>query len=184
MADYDDQTEFADSIIDNTLDTLRDQRDDQQELAFSGVYIINPQAFKTNTTLVIGPISFGGSFTSPPNVYFSQHSAAYEPENILGSSNIQPFLVSPYVAGYKHTNGVVDGFYVGLYATSVPDNPITLHTILWKAEGYGSAYLDESTEESWTDAYDFNESDYLMDDNTDLDGENYVGDDIVIEEEE
>lgn len=189
MADYENQAEYADNIVDSTLEAIRDTRDDKQQISFKGTIVISPSLFNSDKKhLVQGPYSFESPFTTVPNMTFGQYSPALRAElqNATIISDYTPFLLQPYVYSWRYTNGVVDGFYIGLYAISIPTDGLTSsHNVFWRVEGEGTPYPDERTTESWTESYDYNDSTFLVDDGFDFDasgsgtGDNFPEGDTV-----
>lgn len=164
---YIDWSSEREGVINDTLDTLRDQRDEAQDAQFQGSFEIHPQAFKTGKHLVQGPFLFETAFQGAPHISFGEqqefNSNYYVPVSEV-TTNYTPFLVHTYVYALRVSNGVVDGFYVGLYALTEPPPSAQRHTITWKASGKASAYLDIGTQESWTEEYSYNEPEYVTED--------------------
>lgn len=163
----DNGDDFANAVIDSTLDALKSQEDDSQDANYHGKADILVGVFGPDvTSFVQGPIHFPNTFNSPPHMSFGQM-----PDMVSGTPAVTgttalsytPLLFEPYVFQWSFTNGQVDGFYLGLYAkTDIPAGVIH-HTIFWKATGKASQYQD-TTSEAWTEAYDYNDAEYLVDD--------------------
>lgn len=154
-------------VIDDTLRTLREQQDDKQDLVHKGMLDFDPRAFGTTKMCIQGPIKFESTFERRPVVVFGQVSP--DAENTSGTTagafvNSIPFLVIPFVASWSWSNGRVDGFSMGLYtATDIPEG-LSKHTISWVAHGTGTLYKQERIEESWSQGYDNNSTDFLQED--------------------
>lgn len=176
MADPTDDN-FASDIVDSTLAQIRDQRDIDGSNDLSGEIEVNPQAFLAGNRLIIGPIAFETSFASRPNIVFGDMpvtdgtNAPNEPFNV--PDNYAPFLVKAYVSSWRVTNGVFDGFNLGLYALTTPPSGVTKHIVWWQAKGKASVYRDQKTDESWAEPYDFNDADFLTES---ADEDTYVSD--------
>lgn len=193
MPDYEDQQDFAEGIIDSTLDTLRDQGDNAQKETLKGSVTFSSTSFtkknlslevdlasvprymqdiiaaqlQYNRHLVLGPISFQTQFSTPPVIAFGQVGPSL-PDGAQGigiATPYLPFLVQPYVFRYDFTNGQVAGFYVGLYALTQPPTSPTEHQLSWIAVGEASRYGPVQESEAWTESYDQNEADFLTVDN-------------------
>lgn len=159
--DYENWDDERQDIIDDTIGVLRDQRDDEAEAAFGGSFAFNPQVMTKGQTMVVGPVTFEEPFANTPRIVFGQSVTGVQLSIGVGSSTT-PFLVAPFVSSLSFTNGKVDGFWLGLYAlTDVPAGVI-VHTIDWEAKGKGSPYRQEQLQESWTEEYDSNEADFLV----------------------
>lgn len=156
---------YDDNTVDDTLDALRDQRDDAADSDLQGEVQVNPQAFVTGKRLVIPNIMFGTSFSGRPNLTFGDiplQVGVYAPvEPTSTADNSPPFLVHAYVSSFMVTNGVFEGFNLGLYALTDVPGGVTTHLVWWKANGKASTYGDQDTDVSWTEAYDYNDADYL-----------------------
>lgn len=138
-------------IIDEVLNILRQQEDSKGELSIGGSIPVDPQNFSSGSHLVIGPIRFSTTFTTPPLVSFTQYGPkiASDVRVSPGASNYTPFLVQPYVYSWNWASGAVDGFYIGLYALTEPKEIPKSSTVVWQASGKASRYLDPLGEESW-----------------------------------
>lgn len=161
-------------IINDTLDTLRDQRDDSQQNDLFGTISFNPQSFTTGKHMVLGPINFETSFSSSPIISLTQQLGtvnASDASNIGLITDYTPFLILPYIHSIQTSSGTVDGFYIGLYAVTVPTAE-TSHSIHWRATGKASVYKDTTTDEAWTSQYDQNEPSFLVEDA----GNDYIDD--------
>lgn len=172
---YEDWPEEREEVIDDTLDQIRDQRDEAQENDLRGKQEINPHLFTTGNHMVVGPILFETAFTDAPNITFGEQQTGVNQADVPATStatNYSPFLVHPYVYQLKMDRGIVDGFYLGLYAITTPIPGVFTHIISWRAAGKASVYKDERTEESWMEDYDQNDTDYLVEDA----GEEYIDD--------
>lgn len=158
-----------DGVIDDTLDALRDQRDDSQENHLYGTQEFNPQAFTQGKHLVVGPVTFETAFDTQPSIRFGQTQSGVNQQDVPAASsatNYEPFLVEPYVYQWVQDRGTVAGFYIGLYSIGGP--PVSnKHVVSWAADGKASVYRDEQTDESWTQPYDYNDADYLTEDTSD-----------------
>lgn len=158
---YDNWDQERESIIDDTLDSLRDQRDDQAESVFTGAFTVNPQFLVKGKVTVHGPIVFEEQFDTVPQIMFGE-VAVTEPSVSTEPVTDVPFLTKAFVARYSYTNGKVEGFYLGLYALTDPPAGVITHSIDWLAKGKGSAYHQELLGESWSEEYDYNDADYLV----------------------
>lgn len=173
----DNEQEFANDIIDSTLEELRDQRDEGQDQDLQGTFEISPAVFSYNKNVIVGPIMFEQPFDSRPNIQFSQSLESSMNDLIQENQTFEPFLVIPYVYKFSLTGAAVDGFWLGLYAVSQPQTYPSKHFVDWRAIGPSSYYkTDQGSEESWDSSYDENESDYLVDDSA------YSTDDEEVEE--
>lgn len=162
-------------IIDDTLGTLRDQRDEAQENHLYGTVDFSSQVFSTGNHHVLGPITFQTGFTGSPVISLTQQQQGINQQDVPVSTtatNYSPFLVQPYVYSVQGTQGIVDGFYIGMYALTPVGNQTSKHSIHWTASGKASVYRDERDEEVWTEQYDHNEPDFLVEDA----GEDYIDD--------
>lgn len=195
MADNDQ--EFANSIIDSTLQTIRDQDDQTGQTTLVGDLSVNPQSFQPsdqqllatfNVTsrqfwsdpnqapldkrlMVVGPISFEVKFLSLPKMGFSESPTPPTLQTTVGmqANEDAPFLTHMFVKDWVWVNGVVDGFYLGLYAITTPVQGVVKHTISWTAVGIASRYSTEAASEAWTEPYDDNDTSFLTDDYNDND---------------
>lgn len=171
MAGDVDWDDARDDVIDDTLETLRDQRDEAQENHLYGTIDFNPQAFINGSHLVIGPITFETAFSTIPSISLDQQQGGINQLDIPAgpaATNYRPFLVEPYIYSWVMDRGTFAGFYIGLYRDN-DSYPVTAtkHTIHWTVSGKASAYKDERSEESWTETYDHNEPEYLVEDASD-----------------
>lgn len=193
MVDFLNQDDFAESVVDSTLDTLGDQADAEGLQQLDGRIEINPQQFAVldnadllkrllNTPrnlwetfsqdsksqekkhLVLGPFFFSQKFDKAPRITYGQQPGGVVQPGAAMSNNYIPFLVQAYTYQLEYTNGVVAGFYVGLYALTSPPPNVTSHSIDWIASGTASRYSDAAVEESWSDGYDYNDTEFLVDD--------------------
>lgn len=172
---YENWDDERSDIIDDTLDEIRDQRDDAQENDLSGKVELNPQAFAFAKNMVLGPILFETAFTEAPVITFGQQQGGVNQEDIPATSvatNYYPFVAMPYVYKLNMERGTVDGFYLGVYAILPPPSGVSSHIISWRAAGKASVYKDERTEEAWMEEYDQNEAEYLYEDA----GDEYIDD--------
>ena len=155
---YANQNQFANEIIDATLEELREQRDEAQQATFSGSIVFDAREFATKTTIVQGPIMFDSPFHSKPSLTFGQ---GLDTEPVVLDSFV-PVLVQPFRLKWEINGGAFAGFYVGLYALTKPPALPARHFIDWQATGEASPYRDdEGTEESWESTYNENEAAYL-----------------------
>lgn len=185
--DFTNSTEFANTIIQRTLQTIRDQKDDAQEQQFRGTITFNPAVFETSVPeqlrfakrkaiekrfpternfLVLGPYKFERRFTGEPQLLWGQQSSQIKdgtlPNPRVGiATSYDPFLVIPTRWQFTYVNGEVDGFYVGLYAVTRPPRGVTTHTVDWFAAGKASRYSEQGQKEGWTNSYDYNEAAFL-----------------------
>lgn len=178
------------SIIDQTLDTLASQADAQQVQQLNNSFTFNPSVFQPaqpeNATprqfqdfrsgdprfLVLGPYRFDRRFAKPPQMIFGQMGTvlnnAGDSPIVIGIPNTYvPFLVDANPYQWVYANGEVDGFYVELYALTVPPLGLVEHTLNWIAIGQASRYTTSDSDQAWTDSYDYNQADYM---NSDLSG--------------
>lgn len=165
---YQNEQQFADALLDRTLSTLRDQRDDKQLVSFTGSLTVNSASITSkHPQLVQGPVAFDSPFKVPPAVTFGQQPASTPSISSVQRTSLStgytPFLVIPYVHSWRNTNGVIDGFYLGLYAVVIPAKT-SAHIIFWRADGKGTTYPGERLAESWTERYDHNEAGFLNQD--------------------
>lgn len=151
------------SIIDDTLSTLRDQQDDMQQQDFVGDYKFNPQMFNVSgrVNYVAGPVLFEAPFRSAPNITFGQRPSFVDQASINTVSSIAPFIVEPYVFQWHSVGGEVAGFYLGLYAKTTAPDRVMEHTVSWRAFGPASRYKNQTTTEAWTESYDLNSPSFL-----------------------
>lgn len=186
---------FAKEVVDATLDTLRDQEDQVGQQIVQGKTTINPQVFQPidndvilkklfdtprhlidqaladlkqtqQTTLTVGPITLEKKFQVLPEPFFGQMSSGLQPSQVNIVSQEVPFLVQPFIREWIWSNGMVDGFYLGLYALTRPPIGLTTHYISWMMIGQASRYSDQAVSESWTQSYDYEDSGFLTDDQT------------------
>lgn len=163
--------DFKDSIIDDTLDTLGNQTDDEGIGELYESLRINPQAFNVSgVTSIIQHVDFKTPFDGLPVVTFGQSSSG---EN-------SPFIALPYVHKWTYTNGMVDGFDMGIYSITPPPGGVDTHYISWRAIGKASRAGQQGTEQSWTDPYTATEPDFLVADSEDSadEGEDVLSDPI------
>lgn len=163
--DYSNWEQEREFLIDDILTLLREQEDSTQQARISGEFQISPSTFKEGNHVIHGPVGFGKPFKQAPTITFGQRSdivaSDTRPTNV--GSNYTPFLVQPYVYNWQLEAGVVEGFYVGLYAISVPSTLPVSHVVSWNAAGESTRYNDENITESWTDSYDYLDIGYLTD---------------------
>ena len=77
MADlYEDWPDEREGIIDETLGTLRDQRDSAQEQTLAGHQEFSPTTFSVGKSIVVGPIRFETSFNTKPKICFGVEQGA------------------------------------------------------------------------------------------------------------
>lgn len=155
-------------LIIDILDILRQQIDSKREVSLNGEIDVNPEYFATGKHLVIGPLDFGTSFESPPFLSFVQYGPSVDTDVRIQTSatNYTPFLVQPYVYGWKWENGAVDGFYIGMYALTDPKELPANNKLAWRAIGRASRYLSPIGQEIWaTEDSSFRPS-YLTEDST------------------
>lgn len=194
---------YADDIVDNTLDALRQQEDDKQTLILEGreefqtyafgqlsrskaaVDAVNAQYLldaNDERHLIVGPITFSTSFASTPAITYGQ-TAFLQSSQVVESNratHYTPFLCMPYTYKLRYTNGQVDGFWIGLYALTPPPAQSSLQTVEWIAKGFATRYREVQSDESWTENYDQNDASYLDDtdtdsyDNTDIDPGTFI----------
>lgn len=179
---------FADSIIRNTLSTLRDQEDDKQEQQFRGSITFNLAVFQSplpsdlrfakrkdierkyptdKNFLVLGPYKFTRRFAQPPQMFWGQQTTqtkdgALAQPKVGIATNYSPFLLLPSCWQYTYINGEVDGFFVGLYAITRPPKGTITYTVDWLAVGSASRYSEQGQKESWVNPYDHNHAAYLQ----------------------
>lgn len=165
--DYTNWDYERNKVIDEVLRILREQEDLAQNFIQSGDIQFNPQVFSGGFKhLTVGPIGFGTSYASPPQMFFGQKPNLVRTDFVTGQvTGYTPYLVNPYVYDYSWTTGAVDGFYLGLYAPEdqTVDPTLTLTSVSWLALGNATRYRKERTQEAWTSPNDFNEPDYLVD---------------------
>lgn len=193
--DFTDSGQFADNVIDQTLDQLRDHEDQEQKQTLEGEITFNPAVFGVDPQnayikrafleqnvggekrfLVLGPYKFTRRYAGRPRMAFGSVQQEIRDLNTVGivvgqPSNYLPFVVNGDVFSYTYANGEVDGFYVGLYAVTRPPNGVLNHTVSWIAVGKASRYDNTQQEQSWADNWDHNDADYLTDDVTDFEGD-------------
>lgn len=106
----------------------------------------DPSTLTVGSYLEIGPYHFETYFTVAPAMAFGQ-----KPDTNIAD---KPFLVEPFVSRWTFNAGVVDGFYLGVYAlTDVPAG-IKNHTVSWRARGKASKYKRNTLTSNWTNPYD------------------------------
>lgn len=202
------QDQFADGVVDATLQQLRNQEDARGEISVHGFYILNPQLFqfdiqdrytvndplprppttaqqKDKRTAVIGPITFQYRFQGAPDISFGQApQPPFKPTPTAVAVTDSPFLVQPYVHSWVWINGQVDGFYLGLYALTKPPTNANLHTVSWNVSGRSSRYQQQAVDQTWSDSsYDNNEADFLSQDVTNQGAETEVAyEDVIFDE--
>lgn len=150
------------AIIDDTLEELRDQSDDKQELSQHGGFAFNPQTFGSRTYMTMGPVMFEQAYSTKPDVNFGQVAFSLDSSQVsTGTTTDVPMVVAPIVSSWIVTNGEYAGFYLGVLALSAVPAGIQQHEVSWIAIGNASSYVDLQQSEAWTEAYDYNEADYL-----------------------
>lgn len=177
--------DFAQKIHDAVLETLKRQKDMQQEQTLFGKQIINPQTFTIRSPLstlgvdvstmtpqarrqyfevrgqdkrhyTTGLIQLTTTFSDPPMITFGQASKAPGDDAAPGiADNTIPFIVQPYLSSWHHTGGEVDGFYLGLYALTAPIPGVSQHFIYWSVTGKASRYKGRAQEDQWAASYDY-----------------------------
>lgn len=169
----------TDGIVDDTLNQLRDQRDLAENAVFTGQAAFNPQVFadKRYKHFVVGPLLFDNPFDTTPNIVFGlvNQSPTDNTQTQTGlATSFEPFVVHPYVYKWKTINSRVDGFWLGLYAITSPPGDASTALINWQASGKASSYINQSTEDSWMENYDYGDTDFLtVDDDATDDGTSY-----------
>lgn len=181
--------DFASDLVDSTMDVLRDQDDAQQIEELTGIVTFNPSVFQPeqpdgveprrfvnfregdNRFLVLGPYRFDRRFAKPPTLVFGEIEEALTNTGdnpiVVGIPTAYiPFRVDADPYQWVYANGEVDGFYVGLYALTVPPLGLISHSVTYYARGDASRYTVSDSSESWTQSYDMNTADYLESDNT------------------
>lgn len=166
--DFSDERE---GIIDDTLDTLRDQRDEAQEVSLHGSYEIHLHMFKTGNYAVLGPIRFETSFKIEPDITFGIKQGFINQADMITSgataSNYEPLILAPIAHGFTTNSGLVDGFFIGLYALTQYNSALHAnqkYKVSWRADGTASVYLDTQAEDRWTESYEEAEPDFLVED--------------------
>lgn len=200
--DYTNSQDFANSVQDATLDTLRLQEDAQQQQILADSFSFNPSVFNITTEtnqqfapgdtrfIVLGPYKFDRRFAKEPSLVFGNVQQYIQAPLQVGitigtPSSYTPFVVKADIFQWTMANGEVDGFYVALYALTRPPVGSLTHTINWQAVGKASRYTDTSqTEQSWTQSYDYNSAGFLNDStdvaigtDEDFGGDSGIGDD-------
>lgn len=164
--------EVATKIVDSTLDTLRDQAENQVEEQIGGALMVDPSAFTATHLFATRKVVFPKRFTSAPRVTFGQMSPVVNSKKDLvtsQSSHFVPFLVEPHVVNFTYINGEVAGFVLGMYARTAPPTGWTSSlTISWNAAGKASRYSERSLNPSWTDSYNNSSTDFLVDQSTEI----------------
>lgn len=143
-----------DKIIDKVLDILKQQGDSLGKTDVGGSIDVNPKMFDSGSHVVVGPLQFSTTFTSPPLVKFTQYGPAVSSDVRIApaASNYTPFLIQPYVYSWSWESGVVDGFFIGMYALTTPKEMPDTHQLVWEASGKASRYLNPLGEELWSSA--------------------------------
>lgn len=167
-------------IVNQVLTILRQQTDSEGKTQLQGTIPVSPASFlsadgeplKHN---VLGPITFETSYDSPPAMSFVQYGDVIDSDVRIApsASNYTPFLVQPYVYSWSWSEGVVDGFFIGMYALTNPKETPRAHQITWQATGIASRYLSPNITEAWTLQDSSAEPDYLIQDATDDTYETY-----------
>lgn len=139
-------------LIDDVMKDLRTQRDRQNKSSVNGSTEINPQQLgKAGSIATFGPFTFEVSFRGSLVPSFGQ--VLYD--------TTKPFIVQPYVHSWHTSQGIVDGFMLGLYALIDAPTGLSRHTITWHIEGKASHYRGDSSTEAWSQGYDLTKANHL-----------------------
>lgn len=172
LYNYSNADSFANDIIDDSLDAMRDLEEAQGEQTIQGSFPVSPVGFTNEKRhFIFGPIKFIKRFGSIPYPSFGTYNppvADTETEistvSVAGApTNYLPWVVQPYVYQWRWENGEVDGLMVGLYAITVPTPSTPGITVSWKMVGQASRYSNPGDQEAWTESYNYNEASYLED---------------------
>lgn len=154
--DYQNWLKERDLLIDDVLNIFREQQDARARPTFSGSVNINPRDFKQGKHIIVGPIDIGTTYSKEPVVTFGQQGRIIGPDTRVTNlpSQYSPFLVMPYVYKWKLDNsGIIDGFYIGVLLINEPNEYVEKHTIHWTVVGEASRYIEELSQENWTEPY-------------------------------
>lgn len=113
---------------------------------------INPADLKPGQSKIFGPFSFEVRFTRPPTITFGQQPAVTVENS---------FLVVPYVSSWYLRQGVIAGFYLGVYAITACPSDVKTHNITWRADGRASRYKNYESQDEWTTSYNLSRPAYL-----------------------
>lgn len=156
----------VDQIINTVLNIFREQTDSKSDSVVSNSIDVDPKSFSSGSHVVVGPIDFFTSFQSPPEVNFTQYGPSVDSDIRIApsASNYTPFLIYPYVYGWKWESGAVDGFFIGMYALTSPKELPSNHRLGWQVSGKASRYLSPISQEIWSSEDNSFRPDYLMED--------------------